>query len=260
MKCDLCESLTTTEQDFSTCGECGLIQKLQTQAYNGSDSNWGQNYLSKYEEGMPWRNQIATSRSSLIESVVKTEITHLDLGGANGGISKIMADRGHKSTNFEPDPTFAQASRDNGVETFTDLDETVNGHYNVVTSYDSLGCSINIKNDLELISKKLAKDSMFWGTFGYAEYGLKNCPDLSLNYYLRQKTVARLASFLGGGRFMLWVEDRSFNLEEAKRSDKYWLSKLKLTDEPKITNLIVLKGKWADLIPEKATNFWNFSE
>ena len=59
---------------------------------------------------------------------------------------------------------------------------------------------------------------------------------------------------------MIWVEDRSFNLEEVNRTDKYWLSKLKLTEEPKMTNLIILKGKLADTIPEKATNFWNFSE
>lgn len=246
--------------DFCTCDACGLIRKLEIKQYNGCESNWGNNYLSKYEDGMDWRNEISTSRCDLIEAIVNTEINHLDLGGANGGFSKIMSGRGHYSSNFEPDPTFGQASRNNGIKTLDKLNEKIHKKYNVITSYDSLGYSTDIKIDLRLISEKLHESSMFWGTFGYVDYGLENSPDLSFNYYLSQKTVARLVSFLGGGRFMLWVEDRSFNLEEVKRSDKYWLSKLKLTEEPKMTNLIILKGKLADSIPAKATNFWNVCE
>ena len=245
--------------EFCTCTSCGLIRKIEVKKYNGCESNWGKNYLSTYENGMSWRNIISNSRCSLIESIINAEINHLDLGGANGGFSKIMSSRGHNSSNFEPDATFRQASRNNGVKTLEKLDEATNKGYNVITSYDSLGYSVNLKKDLRLIYEKLNENSIFWGTFGYVDYGLENSPDLSFNYYFKQKTVSLLSSILGkGGRCMQWVEDRSFNLEESRLSDKYWVSKLKLTDEPKVTNLIILKGMWSDIIPAKAYNFWNF--
>jgi ubiquinone/menaquinone biosynthesis C-methylase UbiE len=245
-KCTYCNSSETqfvtkaaNGDDLYLCSSCGIAGKTILSPFTVRGTTWeqGNETISQiYMRGESWRRKVALQRLNLLDAIAYPKGNLLDIGCATGLFVNEAMKKGWNACGIDTNEEFISYGSqilhlEKIIHSKGDNIPYNDNSFSLLTSFDTLGYSVDLKRSFSELRRVLIKGGLFFTVNIFPDNLLNvDSKNLSFNYYFGSNVLKRALAEYGLENIHEWHEAKNLNTLP-QFSPEWWRSFLNLDKE-----------------------------